>query len=276
MSAVPYSGAKDFARFAARTTVARLLLAIALLALVAVTALSARHPHLDKQPLLPPNSGGILVLDVSASIGSDTYSRIGEELRQLVARGGRYGLVVFSAGAYEALPPGSPASALRPLVRYFTLPKQVAPGEQPSYPTNPWTQSFTSGTQISKGLELARQIELQNKVKKPAVVLISDLADEPNDINRLTDVLVAYKRAGISLNVVPLNATETDFQRFRAIASNVLPPPPPGGNAAASAPAKAAFPTTLVLLTILVALLLGLNELRSARLRWGGHAEATA
>jgi hypothetical protein len=276
MSEIPYTGAQAFARMAARTTVARLVLALALLALVILTALAARHPKLDKQPLLPPNSGGIIVLDVSASISSDTYSRIGEELKSLVARGGRYGLVVFSAGAYEALPPGSPASALKPLIRYFTLPTNVAPGEQPTYPTNPWTQSFTQGTQIARGLDLARQIELENKVKKPAVVLISDLADDPNDINRLTDELLAYKRAGISLNVVPLNATQTDFDRFRGIASRVLPAPLPSANSAASAPAKASFPTRLVLLTVLVALLLGASEMRSARLRWGGAAEASA
>jgi hypothetical protein len=276
VNAVPYSGAGVFGRSAARTTVARLVLAVALVALVVVTALAARHPRLDKQPLLPPNSGGIIVLDVSASIGSDTYSRIGEELNQLVARGGRYGLVVFSSGAYQALPPGSPASALKPLVRYFTLPKQTAPGVQPQYPRSPWTESFTGGTQIARGLDLARQISVDNKVKNPAVVLVSDLADDPNDINKLTDVLLAYKHAGITLKVVPLNATDTDFQRFRDIASEVLPAPTPGANPSATEPAKASFPTTLVLLTVLVALLLGANEIRSARLRWGGAAEAPA
>src|ERR1700674_3002253 len=160
MSWVPYTGAQGLARVAARTMVARVVLAVALLDLVLAAAAAARHPQLDKQPLLPSTAGGTIVLDLSASISTDTYSRIGLTLTDLVAGGGRYGLVVFSSSAYEALPPGTPASALKPLIRYFTLPKQVVAGEQPTFPTNPWTNSFTQGTQISKGLELARQIEV--------------------------------------------------------------------------------------------------------------------
>jgi hypothetical protein len=276
VSAVPYTGAQALARIAARTTVARVLLGIALVALVVLTALAARHPQLNKKPLLPANSGGIIVLDVSASISSDTYQRIGQELQKLVDAGGRYGLVVFSSGAYQALPPGTPASALRPLIRFFTLPGQVAPGEQPVYPRNPWSLSFTSGTQIALGLDLARQIEAANGVKKKSVVLISDLADDPSDLSRLNDVLAAYKHDGVKLLIVPLNAAGPDLARFNQVAVKTLATPSPGAGAPVAAPAHASFPTTLVLLTVLVALLLGLNEVRSARLRWGGVAEAPA
>ncbi len=129
--------------------------------------------------VLPPRSGGVVVLDLSASIASDTYSRIRRTLQELVTRGGRYGLVVFSSDAYLALPPGTPASALEPGIRYFTLPAKVAPGEQPNFPKNPWSSTFTSGTRISAGLELARQVEVANGAHQPAVVLVSDLADDP-------------------------------------------------------------------------------------------------
>ncbi len=139
MNWIPYTGAQTLARIAARTIVARVVLSVALVALVLAAAAAARHPQLNKQPLVSPKAGGVVVLDLSASISSDTYSRIGQSLRELVARGGRYGLVVFSTAAYEALPAGTPASALAPLVRYFTLPSQAVPGEQPTYPTNPWT-----------------------------------------------------------------------------------------------------------------------------------------
>jgi hypothetical protein len=274
MSAIPYTGAQTLARYAARTTVARVVLGIALVALVVLTALAARHPQLDKKPLLPANSGGIIVLDVSASIASDTYARIGQELQKLVDAGGRYGLVVFSSGAYQALPPGTPASALRPLIRFFTLPGQVTPGEQPTYPRNPWSQSFTSGTQIARGLDLARQIETANNVKNKSVVLISDLADDPTDLSRLNDVLAAYKHDRIKLLIVPLNAADVDLARFSAVAAKTLATPSPGSHPPVAAPARASFPTTLVVLTVVVALLLGLNELRSARLRWGGGAAA--
>lgn len=273
MNAVPYTGAQAFARIAARTMVARVILGVALLALVLAAAATARHPQLNKQPLLSPKSGGMIVLDLSASISSDTYSRIGVSLNELVARGGRYGLVVFSSVAYEALPPGTPASALKPLARYFTLPVQVAPGEAPTFPVNPWTNSFTAGTQISRGLELARQIEVAGGARHPAVVLISDLADDPTDQQRLPGVFQAYHRDGIRLRIIALNAAPADelyFARLIGTATSIIPAHLPGENPSAVAPARASFPTSLVVLVIAVASLLALNELRSARLRWGG------
>jgi hypothetical protein len=263
------------ARIAARTTVVRAVLALALVVLVVLTALAARHPKLSKSPLLPANAGGIIVLDLSASISSDTYSRIGQELQKIVDAGGRFGLVVFSSSAYQALPPGSSAASLEPLIRFFTLPTHVAPGEQPTYLRNPWTTSFTSGTQIARGLDLARQIARDNRIRKPSVVLISDLADDPNDSSRLNDVLEAYRHDGVKLYVVPLNASESDLQRFSAVAVKTLSTPTAGSGPPTAAPAHASFPTTLVLLTFLVAALLGLNEVRSAQLRWGRAAEAT-
>jgi hypothetical protein len=279
MSWLPYSGAQGLARIAARTIVVRVVLSVALVALVLAAAAAARHPQLNKQPLVSPKAGGVVVLDLSASISSDTYSRIGQTLRELVARGGRYGLVVFSTSAYEALPPGTPASALKPLVRYFTLPTQVVPGEQPTYPTNPWTASFTSGTQISRGLELARQIEVSNHARHPAVVLISDLADDPNDQQRLPGVFQAYHRDGIKLRIIALNAAPNDaayFARLIGTASSIIPASLPGEHPSAAAPPHASFPTLLVILSIAVASLLALNELRSARLRWGSSAEVPA
>jgi hypothetical protein len=273
VSWIPYTGAQALARIAARTAVARVVLALVLLGLVVAAAAAARHPKLDKKPLVAPSAGGVLVLDLSASISADTFSRIGQTLTQLVARGGRYGLVVFSGSAYEALPPGTPASALKPIIRYFTLPNQPAPGEQPSYPTNPWTNSFTAGTEISSGLDLARRIELDNHARNPAVVLISDLADDSNDLNRLTSMLQAYKADGIRLTVISLNAEQSDLNRYVGIATRILPAATQSENPSAASPPHASFPTTLVVLALLVAVLLAANELRSARLRWGGAPE---
>src|SRR5262249_57168865 len=104
--------------------------------LVLAFAATARHPKLDRAPLVAPRAGGVLVLDLSASISSDTFSRIGATLADLSSRGGRYGLVVFSTSAYEALPPVTPASALEPLTRYFRLPPHTAPGRPATYPPN--------------------------------------------------------------------------------------------------------------------------------------------
>lgn len=275
MRAIPYPGVNALARVAARTTLTRALLSVALVALVLVTAAAARHPKLAEPQFLPPHAGGIVVLDVSASIGADTYSRIGQTLRQLVARGGRSGLVVFSSAAYEALPPGTPASALRPIARYFTLPAATVPGEQPSFPTNPWTKTFTGGTRISVGLKLALSLLNDGKVKHPAAVLVSDLGDDSNDLNNLTDVVTAFKTEKIPLRVVALNAAPNDqafFEKLLGNATAIIPGALPGDHPAAAETPHTSFPTWLVVLTVGIASLLAVNELRSARLRWGGAA----
>jgi hypothetical protein len=279
MSAIPYEGVAALRRLAARTTLVRAGLSALLVVLVLAAAASARHPRASEQPFLPAKAGGVVVLDLSASITSDTYSRIHESLQELVARGGRYGLVVFSNVAYEALPPGTPASALEPIVRYFSVPANVPPGEQPSFPVNPWSASFTSGTEISQGLDLARSIELAGHVRHPAVVLISDLADDPNDLQRLNTVLNEYEVGKIQLRVISLNADPGDLARFRALigtAASIIPAGLTGSNPGAVAPPHTSFPTTLVLLAIAIALLLGASELRAARLTWSDRGSAPA
>ena len=277
MTRIPYAGARAFAGLAARTRLVRACLAGLLVALVLAAAAGARHPHASVQPFVPAGAGGVVVLDLSASVTSDTYSRIRESLQELVARGGRYGLVVFSNTAYQMVPPGTPVSALQALLRFFTVPGTTPPGEQPSFPTNPWAASFTSGTEISLGLDLARQLELTYHVRHPAVVLISDLADDPNDFQRLDAVLGEYQLEGISLRVIALNAAPADVQRFRGLinkASSVIPAALEGTNPGALAPPRVTLPTLLVVLTVVVAVLLGVNELRAARLSWGTAPEA--
>jgi hypothetical protein len=252
-------------------------LAVIAIALVLAAALVARRPHSTLPPYLPPTAGGVVVLDLSASITSDTYSRIHQTLQQLVARGGRYGLVVFSNTAYEALPPGTPSSMLEPLVRYFALPKTTSPGEQPSFPVNPWSASFTSGTSISSGLDLARTIELQHGARHPAVVLISDLADDPNDIQRLTAVLTAYKAQGVKLRIIALNPDPGDvvyFKRLISNASSIIPAGLSTSNAAPPTVPATSFPTWLIIVAIALAGVLAFNEIHSARLRWGRAPEA--
>jgi hypothetical protein len=135
VNAIPYVGTRLLRRPAALTLLVRLVLALVLVVLVVAAVFAARSPRVSEQPFLPPDAGGMIVLDLSASITSDTYSRIQETLRQLVSRGGRYGLVVFSNNAYEALPPGTPASALEPIIRYFSVPNTPTVGAQPFRPT---------------------------------------------------------------------------------------------------------------------------------------------
>ena len=156
--AIPLADTGPLAAAARRTARIRVVAGIALVGLATAAILLGRNPQTHDVRFLPERSNGIVVLDLSASISSDTYSRIGQTLGELAASRGRYGLVVFSDTAYEALPPGSPASALRPMLRFFRLPSQPRPGVAPSFPVNPWTKSFSAGTRISSGLELARSI----------------------------------------------------------------------------------------------------------------------
>lgn len=273
MRAFPVPGARSFSRIARRTALIRGALAVALVVLVLGIAAAARHPGVRQPSSLPVRSGDMIVLDLSASISSDTFSRIGETLRKLVATGGRYGLVVFSGVAYEALPPGTPASALRPLIPYFTVP----PGAAAALPTNPWTLSFSRGTRISAGLDLAHRILIADHLPRAHVVLISDLADDPLDIQRLNQVVISeYGHGRTSLGVVALNATPGDEAFFARVAGAAItdaraapakPSPPP-------AVPPSALPIALVVAILATLLLLAVYCLWAARLRWGTEGEA--
>lgn len=268
MSAIPLADAPAL-RASARTTFAvRVLLAAAALGAALAFLLVSRHPHTRTIVSLPSSANTILVLDVSASISSDTFSRIGGTLEAISHSRGRIGLVVFSDTAYEALPPDVPASDLAPLVRYFTLPPQGKPGFATAFPENPWTSTFTAGTKISAGLELAHTLALAQR-RRPAVVLISDLDDDPNDLASLAAVTAAYQRDGVPLRIVGLNPSPNDvtlFQHLLGASVSIAQAPtldqvPPRE--------VTLFPWTLVGLAVAVALALGLREAWSPRLEWG-------
>jgi hypothetical protein len=232
-------------------------------ALVAAQGLRATPPS-----LLPADANGIVVLDLSASISSDTYARIADTLDRLIRSDGRYGLVLFSDTAYQALPPGTPAAELRPFRRFFAIPPQAAPGALPELPPSPWTASFSSGTRISTGLALALDVIRAEGLSRPAVLLVSDLDDDTSDIDRVASVAAAYRRAGIPLHVVGLNADPEDAAFVRGLV-------PAGGTfTAAGLPgrdATAPVHTTswaLVAAAVLVPLTLLLFLLVGLPLRW--------
>jgi len=176
---------------------------------------------------------------------------------------------VFSNVAYEALPPGTPATALRPLIRYFTAP---AANGAAALPTNPWTRTFSSGTRISAGLDLAHRILVAEHLPRSRVVLISDLADDPVDVQRLNQVATAdYGPGRRPLSVVALNASPDDEAFFARIAGSAIAD-------AAAAPAKRSpprstppgvLPARLVVAIVLTAIALAAYCLWTARLRWG-------
>lgn len=268
MNAIPLADAPALRAPANATLAVRALLAAVALGCAVAFVLAARHPHTRTIVALPSGANTILVLDVSASISSDTFSRIGGSLEAISRTGRRIGLVVFSDTAYEALPPGVPASDLSPLVRYFTLPAQKQPGFAPAFPTNPWANTFTAGTKISAGLALAHTIALAQR-RRPAVVLISDLDDDPNDVASLAAVMAAYRRDRIPVRVVGLNPSPQDvtlFQRLLGPNASVAQAPtleqvPPHD--------VTPFPWTLVGLALAAALALALRDAWAPRLEWG-------
>jgi len=268
VSAIPLADAPRLRAPANATLAVRTLLAAIALGTAVAFLLVSRHPHTRTIVTLPSGASTILVLDLSASISSDTFSRIGGTLEALSRSGRRIGLVVFSDTAYEALPPGVPASDLAPLVRYFTLPPQSQPGFAPSFPTNPWTDTFTAGTRISAGLELAHTIALAQR-RRPTVVLISDLDDDPNDLASLAAITAAYQRDRIPVRVVGLNPSPNDvtlFQHLLGPSASIAQAPTLG-----QVPPHdvTPFPWTLIGLGIAAAFALALTEAWSPVLEWG-------
>ena len=267
MTAIPLADASALRPAARRTFAVRVAIAAALGALVVVVVLVSRHPHTETIVTLPAHSSAIVVLDVSASISADTYSRIGATLSSLSRSGGRYGLVVFSDQAYEALPPGTGSRDLTPLVRYFTLPPAHG-GFAQTFPANPWQRTFSAGTKISAGLELAHQIAFADKLSRPIAILVSDLDDDPEDLPRLVTIMLALKRDHIPLRIVGLNPSSQDVALFKRLtagapivrAGTLQPGPQPRNHTP--------FPWTLVVLALVDAVGLAAHELWGPRLEW--------
>ena len=77
-------------------------------------------------------------------------------------------------------------------------------------PTNPWTGSFSAGTKISTGLQLALDTIRERRLGRPAVLLVSDLDDDVGDRERLTSTALSFRRLGIPVRVVGLNPPPED------------------------------------------------------------------
>src|SRR5581483_3242770 len=264
VTTIPLADARALAGDARRTLAVRTLLAVLVAGAVVAAVFAARSPHGRTVVGLPDRADAVLVLDLSASIASDTYSRIGSTLSALSRSHGRYGLVVFSDQAYEALPPGSPAADLVPLVRYF-VPEPAAPGYAPTYPRNPWTAVFSAGTRISSGLELAHAIATRAARRRPTVVLVSDLDDDPGDLARLVTVVAALRRDRVPLHVVALNPSLDDSAFFRQLlgpSAPIVQSPPPAPRR------QTPVPWLLLALACAGALALAAHELWAARLTW--------
>ncbi|HXK15208.1 MAG TPA: vWA domain-containing protein [Gaiellaceae bacterium] len=268
MSAIELADYPALARAAGRTRVLRLLAAAAALGLAAIALLVAPSGSSPSAVLLPHGATGIVVIDVSASISTDTYARIASTLDRLRRGGGSAGLILFSDTAYQALPPGTPVAELGAFERFFQVSTQTQPGILPEPPQSPWTDQFSAGTRISTGLSLALAVLQEEHLRKPVVLLVSDLNDDAGDLESLTSVALAYRHIGVPIRVVGLNPSPDDasfMQRLLPQGGGIVSATLPGEKAGAS---KTGLPVTFILVAIALALVASAYLAVTERLRW--------
>lgn len=193
-----------------RTRILRIVLATAAVVALAAAAASARGLDVHERSILPSGSTGVIVLDLSLSIGDADYREVRSALRRLSAVDAPIGLVVFSDVPYELLPPGTPARELLPFLRLLS-PLRVGSL------VNPWVQTFRAGTRISTALELAEQMLVRDKVDKGSILLVSDLQTAPEDVQALTRTLQGLRRRSVAVRVVPLSALSDGRRLFEGV-----------------------------------------------------------
>jgi hypothetical protein len=304
--AIPLADLRELRLPLLRTAAVRFGLAAVLLALLAGAWLLVRHDDPAKgAALIPGAEGGVIVLDLSASIGSTPHLRTANALRYVQQTRQSFGMVMFSDTAYEAVPPGTSFTEMTPFMRHFgrvRLYPCIRRGSRPcpagSYEVpqdtsweeysrlveeatrggnrvNPWSGSFRSGTRISRGLETARELLRRDKSSGLGILLISDLDDSPFDVPQLTQTLIRFEKEQIPLKVVGLRPAPDDRELFRRVL---------GEDAFVTRPelqrkrdaltrqrregAGTDFPVALAGAAALILLLLALNEHLCGRLTW--------
>ena len=272
-AAIPATDAGELGAIARRTKILRLVLALALLLVLTACVDSARRLEAREAAFLPRGASGMFVLDVSRSIGGYAYPRIYRTLGRMVDAGGPMGVIVFSDTAYELLPPGSSAAAVRPLMRYFDRRNaRVSAVGAVEYPNNPWNQGFRAGTKVSSGLEMARRALVRDRVENGWVLLASDLDTSPADVNDLADTLVRFRDAGIRLRIVPLFPSADDREFFRRVLGKDAfvdwRELAEGGHRRTEHRLESSGPGPLVAAALVLILLLAANERWCGRLEW--------
>jgi hypothetical protein len=220
-----------------RTAIIRWALAAALVATLLAAAWWARDPGASAVQIAQGGNSGVVVLDMSASIGS-ARRRLTEPFEYLADTNQEFGLVLFSGVAYEAIPPGTESTELRGFLRALApfpnicLAREFTPCPpnsrrvEPDTPeweriqrgmVTPWAENFRGGTNISTGLKLARQMLERHGQKERGALLISDLDDSLLDLPALTRELITYKRERIPLHLVAMAPFDEDrffFERL--------------------------------------------------------------
>jgi hypothetical protein len=250
-----------------RTTLIRVVLALALAATLSAAVLLARSAGSGRAAVLPAGANtGVVVLDMSASVAGPAFERIGTVVDGLVSTNQTVGLVMFSDVAYELLPPNSPPSSLQQFLRFFS-PRRVNAGS-PVYGQSPWDQ-FSGGTRISTGLVTGIDALRRGGVKHGSLLLLSDLNDAEADREPLIAAALAARRAHIPVRIVPLHATAANIQLFtKLFGSDSLIRPEVFRSTAKEhvQPVAASPPWALIAVGLLLVALLAANERFNSRL----------
>jgi Mg-chelatase subunit ChlD len=272
---VPLAGTDELRADLRRSRLLRLGLAAALVAALAGAFLAARGESATPT-LVATGSDGVIVLDVSGSVGPREYRQLVRALDEAAESGRRYGLVAFSDVAYEVFPPGTDAAQVRALRRFFVPVRGRLRGGLGvlntggrTYRASVWTGALTGGTRISRGLALARTIIRRDRITNPSVVLISDLDFDQQDFTPLEVIIQTYARERLPIRVVALSPERRAgllLDRFREVPSVAGAEVAYVG--AAEASAEGGRPIALAVLGALLLLLLGANELACGRLTW--------
>ena len=234
---LPSTAADELVSEHRRTRRLRVALAAAAVALLGAAFGLARGADALPTTYFASGSGGIVVLDLSASVDELKSQRVQRVLQAMADTEGRAGLVVFSDSAYELLPPDTRTEELRPLLRFFRTsgggPGLYRRGDRgarggsgggasgergPSGEESPWSVSFRGGTKISTGLAEARRMVAREGDPGLGVILLSDLDNSGFDTSALTEELVRYERQEIDLRVIPLFPSSEDLGLFRQLA----------------------------------------------------------
>jgi hypothetical protein len=216
--AVPVADLAPFERARRRTLLLRVVLGGAALVLLALAVVVARGLGAPTEGVLPQGRSGVVVLDLSRSIGARPTEEIRKALGRIDSADDRLGLVVFSDTAYELLPPGSPGAELRPIERFFTpVPGTRKSNGDPTFPVSPWDESFRGGTRISTGMRVAWDALRRDGITNGAVLLISDLASEAGDLPSVVALGNAMHAADVPVRILALQPRPADRRLFARI-----------------------------------------------------------
>jgi hypothetical protein len=139
-------------------------------------------------------------------------------------------------------------------------------------PKSPWDDTFRAGTQISVGLAAGAQALRRAHIRNGALLLVSDLADQPDDLKKLVPLVISLQKQHVPIRVLPLNPRPSDrnlFARLVGTSGFVNEAPSLGvGGALHNVRTELTKPLPWALVACALALLvaLGLNELFCGRL----------